>query len=347
MKDAWVGVDVGTSRIRCVALVDGQATATEVDAPPLSFEGAIGQSWFALQAAAHRCLDDLAALVPRDRWRAVGLTTQRGAVVHAASDRVVSWLERSEQVGIPLHQLLAEVLDATHVGGDKNVELWALGVDAPGKVAASFGTALSIGTLVDAGAPPIAGTFRTPSVVGGLDNVEIGLPSGGVLHPHVDAWFRAPGGLPSPSDPIALVGFAGTLMHPASTGAIVGITLSTSPETLAAVVWEGVVLELMAGFSRLPGVDPSALKVTGGAATPRLCGWLADALQLPVEVAEPAAYGALGAARLVARTHDTLVPMPRVPVARAFTPQPDHADRWATRLAMAQELSHRLFDGRR
>lgn len=182
------------------------------------------------------------------------------------------------------------------VGGDKNSELYGAGATRPGRCAVSFGTALSMGTLVPSNAKNVAGTFRTPSALRGFDTVEVGLPAGGVMAknlggPLSDVTLPPVGGV------MCVPYFSGSLVDPRATGRFVGLDVSTDLSALYAAWLESLVLELVFCRDRLGRVEGS-VGLCGGGATVQFAEWLATALEVPAVYFSSKECGLFGAALL-------------------------------------------------
>jgi sugar (pentulose or hexulose) kinase len=220
------------------------------------------------------------------------------------------------------------------VGGDKNCELVGAGATSPGRCAVSFGTALSMGTLVASDAAVTPGTFRTRSAFLGLDTLEVGLVAGGVMAPqlggpHTDVCLPPVGGV------MCVPYFGGSLLNLEATGCFVGMSTSVDMDQLYAAWLESLVLELMLSSPRLGTID-GPIEVCGGGATAQFSQWLATGLQSEILHFHGSECGLFGAAlvalRFIGSSTRVLRPLPH----RLFRPIDDR--RWKGRLIRYSRL---------
>lgn len=220
------------------------------------------------------------------------------------------------------------------VGGDKNCELVGAGASEPGRRAVSFGTALSMGTLIPSNAPVTPGTFRTPSAFRGLDTIEVGLPAGGVMA-HSFGGPRQRVCLPPVDGVMCVPYFGGSLLDPGQTGRFVGLDTRVDMEQLYAAWLESLVLELAYSRERLaPGVGPIGL--CGGGATQQFAEWLSAAMQADVVDLSSSECGVFGAALLA--MHSTGGDASSLMRPQHQLVQPSYSDRWQVRLAQYARL---------
>jgi len=185
-------------------------------------------------------------------------------------------------------------------GGDKNCELVGAGAVEPGRGVVSWGTAVSLGTLLPAASRP-PGVYLTPANVPGLVQAEVGLPYGGgvwswlggVLGEGVQALEI---GSLTAETPLFRPYLAGSLADAAATGAWTGLTAKTSAHDLAASGLEGVLFDLKRGRAALPVVFDEVTLLGGGSQNPVLPAWLANALGCRVRSLPSLSSGTAGAA---------------------------------------------------
>ncbi len=142
----------------------------------------------------------------------------------------------------------------------------------------------------------------------------------GVTGTGVAAWEERP--LDPDHLPWVLPAFAGAAApwwRPEAAGVAAGLGLATSGEELVGGVLAGVAMRVLDCVEALAeaGLAPRVLRVSGKLVRlAGLVGLLADAGQLPVEVAAEEETGLLGAARLAAATAGLPVEVARAPPAR-------------------------------
>lgn len=251
----------------------------------------------------------------------------------AAADVLGQRSERSDHSVRTRGSLFPDGSEVLVVGGDKNCELFGAGACAPGQVAISLGTALSMGTLVASDADGVPGTFRTPSPLPGLDTVEVGLFAGGSMLPVLEQWGVTTDGvtLPDIDGPMCIPYFAGDLFDSSARGAFLGLSAASPPEAFVSAWLESLVLELLYAEHRLGDVSGD-IGLCGGGASSIVAQWLADALERPVLWWRDTECGLYGAARAASnRTGFGAFP--------AYSANPVRFDprigtRWATRLTL-------------
>ncbi|MDX6470512.1 MAG: glycerol kinase [Gaiellaceae bacterium] len=205
-------------------------------------------------------------------------------------------------------QLLGVTLPVAALAGDQQASLYAHG-DA--KATLGTGAFVLVGTGADCSAPP-HGLVRTAAAGAGRAYALEGsvFVAGAAVQ-----WLRDGLGLLADSaesevlahsidttDGVyfvpALTGLGSPYWEPDARGLICGLTRGTTREHLVRAALEAIAYQVLDVVDALPD-RPPALRVDGGAsANGFLVQFLADALQLPVEVAAERETTALGAAAL-------------------------------------------------
>ncbi len=224
-------------------------------------------------------------------------------------------------------------------GVDQLCADYGIGPLQDGEAMLSIGTVVVLTVDVATGANNLSPELpRVPGVTPGRSLVIAGSPAGGALL----RWFRtqfptgeAGGPMPSNVDPfdfmlagvdnvrssiIVLPHLGGSRFafeDPAATGAIVGLTYSTTRVEVVRALLDGVAYEIAEMVDRLTafGVQTRGFVATGGGSrSPEWMQIIADATGFPISSTASSEGAAYGAARLGARYEDPpvqLSPLPR------------------------------------